>query len=335
MLIYIVLHFGNLTEFGEAMRYIVTGGSGFIGTNLVSRLKSLGHEVLSIDVDQPCDETHIHNFVCCDIRDYEGLLKIFVSFQPDVVFHLAARTDLAGKVLEDYSSNIVGVDSLCRVLLEVKVQRVIFASSMLVSSVGYKMKDPFDYCPSTVYGQSKVRTEQIILSYQESLPFFVIVRPTSIWGEWFKEPYRNFFDVVMNGRFFHPGSKAATKTYGYVGNAVNQLVSMALLSDPIHKVIYIGDEPAINVSDWANFIGIMHRGVAPRVFPFFVYLLLAKFGDFLSIFRVRFPMTSFRLRNMTTDHRVDCSYVESLNIFEKVPLDTAVRNTLSWLKRNG
>jgi nucleoside-diphosphate-sugar epimerase len=96
---------------------------------------------------------------------------------------------------------------------------------MLVSKVGYQPKHDYDYNPSTIYGESKVITEELIRV--NSLPYeWAILRPTSIWGPWFGEPYRNFFDMMISKKYFHIGDRGCTKTYGFVENAVYQIDSI-------------------------------------------------------------------------------------------------------------
>ena len=73
-----------------------------------------------------------------------------------------------------------------------RLERVIFASSLLVCQVGY-IPDSFDeYCPSTPYGISKMKGETFKRSC--SSVDWVIVRPISIWGPWNHEPYLQFFN---------------------------------------------------------------------------------------------------------------------------------------------
>src|SRR5690606_29131795 len=136
-----------------------------------------------------------------------------------------AVTDLNEKDgLNYYQTNILGVENIVRISRKNSgIKRVIFASSMLVNKVGYKPTDYFDYNPTTTYGHSKVMGEGIVFNNKENLTEFCIIRPTSIWGEWFSEPYRNFFDYILSEKYFHPGKRTCTKTYGYVGNAVFQI----------------------------------------------------------------------------------------------------------------
>src|SRR5438067_3573851 len=98
------------------MRVIVTGSSGFIGRHLCRLLLRQGHRVLGVDC-RPLNASPSfpHDSAVADIRDAHAMRKIFDTFRPDGVLHLAARTDFATSGgLEEYTSNTTGV----RVLLE-------------------------------------------------------------------------------------------------------------------------------------------------------------------------------------------------------------------------
>src|ERR1051326_6341525 len=74
---------------GESVRYLVTGGSGFIGSHLVDRLVRDGHDVTIYDIAPPklCQERQRTHWLCEDIRDEHQLLSAI--WNSDGVFHLA------------------------------------------------------------------------------------------------------------------------------------------------------------------------------------------------------------------------------------------------------
>ncbi|MFK9714751.1 NAD-dependent epimerase/dehydratase family protein, partial [Escherichia coli] len=83
---------------------------------------------------------------------------------PDAVVHLAARIDLDEKTdLSGYTANIEGVENLVEAIRRTpSVRRVIWTSSQLVCRVGYVPTSDTDYKADTLYGKSKVRTEEIV-----------------------------------------------------------------------------------------------------------------------------------------------------------------------------
>lgn len=318
------------------MKILITGGSGFIGTNLLEYFKDKNFDVFNVDIEKPRNDNHVNYWKKIDICDFESLNEYIIQINPDYIVHLAARTDLnENNGLEYYSANIDGVRNLTKIISNLKnIKRVIFASSMLVNEVGYMPKNLFDYNPTTLYGESKVLTEKIIFEYKATLPSFCIIRPTSIWGEWFAEPYKNFFDYVLSNKFFHPGNKACTKTYGYVGNSIYQIEKLLFLDKKNidKRVFYIGDKPPINISEWANEIAKEASLAKPKIIPYFIFKIVAYIGDILTVLGIKFPMTSFRLRNMTTNHIVNLD--NTYEVCGNIPYDRtiAVKRTLIWME---
>lgn len=316
-------------------RVLITGSSGFIGTNLIERLLGLEYDVKGVDIRKPRNVVHNNIYENVDLKDGEALIEVLLTFRPDYVIHLAARTDLDGKEPEDYLDNTLAVKNLCNAVIECEfIKKVIFTSSMLVCRSGYIPKRNDDYCPNTEYGVSKVEGELIVKGLSKQLPDFLIIRPTSIWGPWFAAPYKNFFDLVLSKRYVRIGGKACTKTYGYVGNSVNQIITLLESKTSKNSIYYIGDQPPLNVDIWA--VQISKKAGLPRPIrvPFFLLKSAAIFGDVASYLGIQFPLTSFRLGNMTTDNIFNDIPVCKINKYKVVSLDEAIMKTINWVKLN-
>ena len=93
-------------------KYLVTGGSGFIGTNVVDTFLKQGIGVLNLDKSKPIKEQHLPYWKQVDILDYTNLEAEILKFDPDVILHLAAVTDLNGKNLDYYNANIKGTQNI-------------------------------------------------------------------------------------------------------------------------------------------------------------------------------------------------------------------------------
>ncbi len=317
------------------MKILITGGSGFIGTNLVDHYLQKGWTVKNVDIGTPKNPKASGVWERCDINDFEALNKCMQDFLPDYIVHLAARTDLDGASVEDYKANTVGVENVlkCATALP-QLKKILITSSMLVCHTGYIPKAQFDYAPSTYYGESKVITEQLTWKHRPSCDW-AILRPTSMWGPWFGIPYRNFFDTVKKGMYVHIGHKSCTKTYGYVENAVYQIDKILTTPtlDTNNKVFYLGDNPPIFIEEWADQIAKALGKKIPRV-PYWLMRMVALVGDMLGVVGIHFPMTSFRLKNMTTNNVVPLSNTEQIAPMPPVDRLTGVRCTLEWMEKS-
>ena len=313
-------------------KILITGASGFIGTNLLESFCDK-YDVLNIDFNAPKNESHLSYWKNVDIVNYSVLENVVLNFSPNYIVHLAARTDLEGKTLDDYKANTVGVENILKVASKLlNLKKIIITSSMLVCKAGYIPKHQYDYNPTTIYGESKVCTEQIVWNNSPTCDW-AIVRPTSIWGPWFGVPYRNFFDMVKSRMYFHIGHRSCSKTYGYVENAVYQITQILFTetSNREKKVFYLGDSPAIYIEEWADQIA-EQLGHKVLRFPYWMIRCAACCGDMLERFGIHFPMTSFRLKNMTTDNIINLD--NTYQIAPNPPVDRieGIKRTLKWME---
>ena len=318
-------------------RVLVTGGSGFIGTNLVGAYKSAGIAVTSLDLAEPRNPGDRDVWRRVDVRRLDDLRAAFAEVRPTHVFHLAARTDLDGQTLEDYDANVGGVANVLSVLRDspVTVARTVFASSRLVCRIGYQPASDEDYCPTTPYGASKVETERLVRASQD-IPW-VLARPTSIWGPWFDVPYRDFFLSVARGRYVHPRGKRIHKSFGFVGNTTWQLHK--LMTAPDEKVLgrtfYLADDPPIEVRDLADRIRSTLGRRRTTSVPLPVLSVLARAGDAVERTGHRAPLTSFRLANLLTPMIHDLTPLAEVAGSPPYTLDLSVPATVEWMRSQG
>lgn len=317
-------------------KILVTGGSGFIGTNLISHLlKQNKYQLFNIDLCPPKIKEHNAIWKQIDICNKRDLSGFITTLSPDYVIHLAARTDLRGKNLHDYETNIEGISNLLDSLEQIpNLKRVIFASSMYVCEPGYMPQNFEDYAPHTLYGESKVETEKRIK--ERNIDYtWSIIRPTSIWGPWFGEPYDKFFRIVLSRSYFHLGKRACKKTYGYVDNTVYQIMSILDSAEAKvnRKVFYLGDYQFYDIAEWANEIAKFVNLKIPTI-PYFLFVLAGRFGDFLKLLGITFPMTSFRLKNMTTDNLHNLTLIREIAPNLPVDREEGNRRTIEWIKEH-
>ena len=323
------------------MRTLITGGSGFIGTNLVYKFLKKGWEVLNLDVSKPRNQQHSNCWKRGDILDRDHLVETFSSFQPQVVLHMAARTDLDERQdIRGYAANIDGVANVIEAVRRAgSVERTIFASTRLVFEIGYIPKSETDYRPSTLYGESKIRGEQLVRQAGESLGPWVIVRPTSIWGPWFDVPvpYKRFFTLIAANRYVHSGQYNPRKSYGYVENTVHQLEK--IVEAPVERVsgktLWLSDYPPLRLRDWANEIQRAVGAKPIKTAPMPLLKLAAAAGDVAQKLGWQNPpLTNFRLNNMITEMVYDTSELESIVGSLPFSMKEGVAITVDWLRQH-
>lgn len=286
------------------MRLLVTGGSGFIGTNLMEFYIRRGVEVINLDWNPPLDPVQRDRWHEVDIMDRTALAAVFSSFKPTHVVHLAARTDTDEKIdVDAYLQNHEGTRILLSVVKECPaVERIVVTSTQFVCEAGYQPKHDLDFKPFTLYGESKRRTEMVTRE-AELDPAWTIIRPTTVWGPWSLRYRDVMFKVMRKGLYFHPGRSVVIRSYGYVGNVVWQIDRMlGAARDKIDgKVFYVGDPP-IDLKVWVEAVsqGLMGRPV--RYIPTWMIRSIALAGDVVTKLGIPFPITTGRFQSMTSDY---------------------------------
>ena len=261
-------------------KILITGGSGFIGTNMVDYYLNKGIEILNVDIVKPLNPNHQLIWKKCDINDFNSISSVINSFNPTHILHLAAATGMDVSNITHFKTNYDGVITLTKACKSCDtLKKIVFTSSLLVCERGYVPKHDEDYKPDSLYGESKVMSEEKIRnSNLESA--WSIVRPTAVWGPWFRSSYTSFFQLIKKGMYVNPGKKRLPKPATYVGNTVYMMDKILHSNDANGKVYYLADYPDYSIQEWAKSIANNLEAKEPIAIPRILINGIAKFGDF-------------------------------------------------------
>jgi UDP-glucose 4-epimerase len=157
------------------MKFLVTGGAGFIGSNIVKLVLKKGHNVDVLDnlhvgkIENIKDIMDKINFFQTDTRDREGLDKIIKNY--DGIFHEAALTSVPEsfeKPKEYYDVNVIGTKNIFEIANREKI-RVVYASSSSIygDTTQIPIKESFERKPINPYGQTKLDDEILAEKFEE------------------------------------------------------------------------------------------------------------------------------------------------------------------------
>jgi nucleoside-diphosphate-sugar epimerase len=253
------------------MHYLVTGGAGFIGTNLVVRLLKDGHKVRVFDnFSAGKREDRIQKdaeYFEGDIRKMEDLQKAMKGI--DGVFHMAAVPRVTYSVehpVETNENNVTGTLNVLVAARDAKVKRLVFSSSSSVygGSDGGKLQEDMCGHPLSPYALHKYTGEMYCRLFGELFGFETVnLRYFNVYGPYL-DPNGAYALVV--GKFFRQRSNNEPMTicgdgeyyrdYTHVSDIVDGNVR-AMQSDKVGKgdIFNIGCGSATSVNKLAELIG--------------------------------------------------------------------------------
>lgn len=318
------------------VRVLVTGGSGFVGSHLLSKLLLDGHDTLSIDVRPPQIPGHIPFWRRCDIKNEAETRRVFATFLPTHVIHLAAKANLNGTSVADFPDNTTGTANIISCVNHTaSVQVFLNTSTQYVVKPGILPDNEAQLLPYTAYGESKAEAERLVRGNCRKP--WVIIRPTNIWG-----PLHPFFPYelwryLQRRYYLHPGYKPIRKYYGYVTNAVNKLLKIVLCEESahVHGGVYYLTDQAIDSVDWMNGFSLALTGKPVHRIPLSLWCLLAKVGDLFSVFGIRFPMSSERLFRLTVNENIPQEWMIPLPEHEVISLKEGIQRSVEWYLAQG
>lgn len=276
------------------MKAIVTGGAGFIGSNLVDRLIAEGHTVTVID-NESADSNeqfywneHARNYKY-DVRDYTMVRKLYEG--QDVVFHLAADARIQPSIedpLKAIENNMMGTATALECARKCGVKRFVYSSTS--AAYGLANNPPLVETMPTdclnAYSVSKVAGEEMCKMYAQLYGMETVTfRYFNVYGE--RQPLRGQYAPVV-GIFLRQraagepmtvvGDGNQRRDFTYVGDVVSANIAAATIVAPkwtveneiIHRswewgqVYNIGTGRNYSINEIASMIGGPFINITPR-----------------------------------------------------------------------
>ncbi|MCL7383935.1 MAG: NAD-dependent epimerase/dehydratase family protein [Thaumarchaeota archaeon] len=245
------------------MDAVVTGGCGFIGSHLVEFLLENGFRVkvidnlyrASVDVFEKFSGMDNVEVEVIDVRDSCRLTKALTG---DVVFHLAALTDVEESEIEKssyWSVNVVGTINVLNAALE-RSMKVVYASSAAVYG---ELKNPAveDMTPNPLnfYGYTKLEAEKECLRYSNSVDV-TILRLFNVYGERARAGVVKKF--LESASLHRPltvyGDGENVRDFIYVGDVVEAFYKAYIEKSASGKIINIGSGRPVKIRELAEYI---------------------------------------------------------------------------------
>jgi UDP-glucose 4-epimerase len=257
------------------MRCLVTGGAGFIGSNLVDALLARGDEVTVVDDLSTGRMVNLEpglaagaELVEMDIRDAEALTRVVGEKRPEAIFHLAAQIDVRKSLANpffDASINVGGTANVLEAARTSECGRVVSISTggaIYGEGEGQQLPLPEDapIAPLSAYGQSKFAAEGYVSLYERLYGLSgVSLRLGNVYGPR-QDPLGEAGVIAIfcgllkeGGRPTVFGDGTQTRDYIYVGDVVS--AALAAAGSSATGAINIGTGKETNVLELVEALG--------------------------------------------------------------------------------
>jgi nucleoside-diphosphate-sugar epimerase len=265
---------------------LVTGGAGFIGSNLVRALLERGDDVRVLDNFSTGNRSNLEGL---DVEIVEGELRSYERVHnavrgAEVVYHLGALGSVPRSVQDPLTSSAVNIEGTLNVLLAARdegIRRVVFSSSTSVYGSSRKLPTTEDTPPDPIspYGVAKLAAERYCVSFSrvyESLET-VVLRYFNVFGER-QSPFSQYAAVVplfataiAAGEPVHiHGDGEQSRDFTYVGNVVDATLRAGEAEGASGEIFNIANGTPATVNVLADTIGeilgkpVLRQTFAPR-----------------------------------------------------------------------
>jgi UDP-glucose 4-epimerase len=254
------------------MRVLVTGGAGFIGGCLCAELVKRGCEVSILDDFSSGSRSNVQHL----LDNHSGRVRLFVGDCTergdvagalegvDVVFHFAANPEVRLDLSDPetcFRQNVYGTHVVLEAIRNSEVEKIVFASTSTVYGDARVVPTPENYAPLepiSVYGASKLASEALITAYAHSYGFAaLILRFANVVGS--RSGHGVIFDFVRKmrenpGELEILGDGTQTKSYLYIDDCVNAVLTAFECMQGTVKVLNVGSEDQVGVREIAEVV---------------------------------------------------------------------------------
>lgn len=204
---------------------VIFGGSGFIGSHLIDKLKMQGcKKVISIDIKKPKIKREGVKYILADVRDLSSL-DLFDGIEK--IYNFAAiHTTPGHEHHEYYETNICGAIEVCKYAERASIKNIIFTSSISVYGPSEEQKtEETELKPESSYGYSKMVAEKIHKEwlYRNDNTNLVVVRPAVVFGPGEGGNFTRLATLLSKGIFIYPGRKDTIKACIYVDDLLETI----------------------------------------------------------------------------------------------------------------
>lgn len=264
--------------YNRPMRFLITGGAGFIGTTLANHLARTGHHVRVLDDLSAGDPSRFDARVLFSRGDVRNVPNLWTLLQDvECVYHLAARISVPESVLyplEYNDVNVGGTVALLTAVRDVGVPRVVLTSSASVygNQPGQPVHETMQPSPKSPYAITKIAAEHYLFMLGRLYNCdAVALRVFNAYGPGQRIPPAHAPVVPLflrraltGGSLVVHGNGSQTRDFVHIDDVVRALTAAASVPEVDGQVINIGSGQETSIQDLARVVGSV-AGRAPSI----------------------------------------------------------------------
>ncbi len=321
---------------------LVTGGRGYLGSNIVDRLRHCGEDVSVFarpHNDGDPTTSDMNGIFFGDIRDSDAVESAVKGV--DTVIHLVSNFRKGGSDKDDaYAVNVQGTQNVLNAALKHRVKRYIHCSTIGVHGdvreIPANEQTPFN--PTDLYQETKLMAEKAVWKcYEETKLPITVIRPISLFGPGDLRMLK-LFRMIKKGQFIMVGKGEALFQPAYIDDVVDGFLLCLQKDQAIGEAFIIGGEEYVPLKELVSMIAHdLDVPVPHRHIPLKPALWAATLCEKICVpLGIEPPLHRRRMSFFQNNRAFSVDKVKSLlGYTPKVTLREGIRRTIQWYEEHG
>ena len=327
-------------------KFFITGGTGFIGSNLISELLKNPKNKIRVVIRKKSNLSRIKKFlnkielIQIDFNNRKDISNALKDI--DTVFHLASVLGRGRK--NDYINfNIKTSETIFKLAAAHNIKKVVYLSSMAVMGGTYDTiiyNEEMEPAPKNQYGKSKLAVEKIAMDiYKNKKLNITIFRPPSVYGENdnFDRGFIRVIDLIIRKKFIPVGNMNNMQSLIYIKNLINAMLLVANEYKKSNGKIYFVSDNEILTARETYYLIAKLGGVQPVKFhlPIKPLLYMEKFIEKTAkVLGFLPPFPENIIHDLTANYACSIRKIkQDLNWEPPFSVYEGLENTINWYKQ--
>jgi len=324
------------------MKFLVTGGTGFCGYNIVEGLLEQNYKPRVLVYEK---NGNIKGLVQKKLELISGDLLKPETLIPgtkdiDIIIHAAGVEGGFGVTLNQLQVHVKGTQNLLEAAKKNNLKRFIFISStgVAMGRANYAADEKTIPKPKTAYDRAKYEGEKVVKEFCEREKIeYIIIRPSSIYGPYEMKHKAKLFQLIQKQKFFIVGNGRNLKSFVYTEN-LKQGILLALTKEKaINNTYIISDKRPYEMNEFINTIARQLKVRTPMHIPKSIAWVGAMILEAIVSITKKEPLLSRgRINTLTSSPIFSIEKArKELGYEPKFDLEEGIAKTIAWYRENG